>query len=125
MIPCMYDRAQHEILGGELSRWIKTVPPAKDADSFFLYHHRIADTFVIGRWAKDRAFGIFTDFLHIGHSLAEFDRKKAEEFRQRLFAPISATKMARAIQQNARDYTTNRINEDGENQENRQRILQG
>ena len=72
-------------------------------------------------WASDKAFGIFTDFLNLGYSLANFDRKKAKEFRRRLFAPVSPSEMVRAINQSARDYITDRQNEDGKNNDRKTR----
>lgn len=118
MLPCLYDEKQHEILsGGELLEWAKRVAPAKERDRFFLYRHRLHHTFVLARWATDRAMGIFTDFLHIGKSLANFNKEMADEFRRRLYAPTSAPEMAKAITQSQRDYTTHRVNEDGEYQD--------
>lgn len=118
MIPCLYDEKQHEIIsGGELIAWCRREAPAKERDRLFLYHHRVHDTFVIARWASDRAMGIFTDFLHIGHSLADFTKEKAQEFCRRLYAPLQASEMARTINQTSRNYDSIRQNEAAENQE--------
>ena len=122
VFPCMYDEAQHEILnGGELLGWVKREAPADEAERFFLYHHRIHNTFVIARWASDRKMGIFTDFLNLGFSL-NMTRSQAAEFRQRLYAPLTPEKMAKKINQVNRDYTTDRVNEDGEDAENRKEM---
>lgn len=125
MLPCLCDEKQHQIIsGGELIAWCKQEAPAKERERFFLYRHQIHGTFVIARWASDRALGIFTDFLHIGHSLANFDRAKANEFLRRLYAPTSAPEMSRVINQTSRDYNTIRQDEDaeeGERLEKRQR----
>ena len=118
MLPCLYDEKQHKILsGGDILAFCKKVAPTKDRSRFFLYHHQIAGTFVLARWASDRAMGIFTDFLHIGHSLDEFTREKAAEFRRRLYAPLQATDMARTINQSSRDYDSMQQEEAAENQE--------
>lgn len=118
MMPCLYNEDQHEILsGGEIIAWCKRTAPAKEKDSFFLYHHRLHGTFVVGRWVQDRAFGIFTDFFNLGTSLSNFTGEKAKEFKRRLFAPMSAPAMAKAIDQTSKDYTTIRQDEDAENKE--------
>lgn len=118
MMPCLFDTKQHEILsGGDILLWVKKEAPAKEKDRFFLYRHRIANTFVIARWASDRALGIFTDFQNLGYSLSNFTMEKANEFRRRLHAPLSASKMARVINQTSRDYDRGRMDEDGEERE--------
>lgn len=118
MIPCLFDEKQHQIiLGGEIIGWCKRNAPAKERKRFFLYRHRIHRTFVIARWALDRASGIFTDFLHIGHSLDEFTRQKADEFRRRLYAPTQAPEIARAIDQASKNFDKTQQNEIEERQE--------
>ena len=113
MLPCLFNTEQHEILsGGELMVWCRRTVPPVERERFFLYHHRIANTFVIGRWAEDRELGIFTDFLHIGKSLGDFTREKAREFTRRLYSPTSATETAKIIEQSSRDYKTTRLDED-------------
>ena len=127
MFPCLYRPEQHEILpGGEILAWCKRLAPAKDRDRLFLYHHRIHDTFVIARWASpSKDFGIFTDFLHIGHSLAEFTKEKADEFRKRLFKPLQAHDMAKTINQCNRDYSSLRQEEDEVQKEWREERMKG
>ena len=117
VIPCMYDEAQHKILsGGEVLAWIKREAPAGEVERFFLYRHRIHGTFVIARWASDRAMGIFTDFMNLGYTL-NITRAQADQFHQRMYAPLSAPEMARKINQGARDYKTDRTREDWEQKE--------
>lgn len=118
MIPCMFDSAQHEILsGGEVLAWCKRETPAKERSRLFLYRHRLHNTFVIARWASDRAMGIFTDFLNLGHSLSNFNKEKADEFRKRMLAPLSPKKMARTISQSSSDFSSMKQDEDAENRE--------
>lgn len=117
-MPCLFDEKQHHIIsGGELIAWCKREAPAKDKNRLFLYRHQIHETFVIAMWASDRALGVFTDFLNLGYSLANFDRKKAQEFLRRLYAPTSAHEMAKAINQTSRDYSAIRQDEDAEEHE--------
>lgn len=126
MFPCLYDEKQHQIIpGGELIVWCKRKAPAKDRDRIFLYHHKTHGTFVIARWASDRAMGIFTDFFHIGHSLGDFDRNKAQEYLRRLYAPTSAPEMARVIGQTSRDYDSSKQDENAEEQERMEKRRRG
>jgi len=118
----MFDEAQHEIIpGGELIGWIRRKAPAGGRD-FFIYHHRIHGTFVVGRWAQDREMGIFTDFLNLGHSI-NMTRQQAAEFLHRLYCPMSPEEMSRKIEQANRDYTTERINGDGEEYDRKEELL--
>lgn len=115
MLPCMFDNRQHEILsGGEIMPWVETQISPEDKDKFFLYRHRLHGTFVLARWVIDRATGIFTDFLHIGNSLSEFTHAKALEFRKRLYAPLTASKISKAITQSNRDFVSEQIEQDAE-----------
>jgi hypothetical protein len=118
MLPCLYDEKQHEILqGGEIVRYCQKVAPAKDRPRVFLYRHRIYKTFVIAMWAKDRAMGIFTDFLNLGKSLGNFNREKADEFSRRLYKPLSPKEMSQTIESTSRDYSRMRQDEDAEEAE--------
>lgn len=118
MLPMLYNPKQHHIIsGGELIAWCKREAPAKDTKRLFLYRHRVHGTFVIAMWASDRALGVFTDFLNLGYSLNNFDRKKAQEYLRRLYAPTSAPEMARTINQTSRNYDTIRQDEDAEERE--------
>lgn len=103
MFPCIWDSVQHEIVRSDIIDWcIRNVAPA-DKERWFLYRHKIHCTFVIGRWAS-HPFGIFTDFLNLGYSLGNFSHEKAMEFRHRLFAPVSADEISKAVTQSGRDY---------------------
>jgi hypothetical protein len=96
LFPCIYDPMQHEILRSDLLDWCKGQVAPADRERYFLYRHRVHETFVVARWAADK-FGIFTDFLHIGHSLGNFDREMANEFRKRLYSPVSPKEISEAM----------------------------
>ena len=125
MIPCLFDPKQHEIIQSDILDYCKRVAPAKEKERLFLYHHKKEGTFVVARWASDQAFGIFTDFLHIGKSLSAFTKQKADEFRKRYYAPISAPQMADAINQAQRDYKSEQQDNAAEAQEKVERALKG
>lgn len=97
LFPCIYQPEQHEIIRSDIIDWCKrqTKAPAEQR-RWFMYRHRIHGTFVIARWAGDK-FGVFTDFLNLGHSLANFNQEKAMEFRHRLYAPVTPDAINRAV----------------------------
>ena len=103
--PCLFDPLQHELMSGELLDWVKREVAPADKDRYFLYRHKIHRTFVIARWATGK-YGVFTDFLNLGLSLATFGREEAMELRSRLFAPLSADGIAKTIRQVERDHNS-------------------
>lgn len=105
VFPCLYDPNQHQIIHPELGEWVKRQVAPADKERFFVYFHKIHKTFVIARWAQDK-FGVFTDFLNLGHSLANFTREKAQELRERLYAPVGVQAMQKAVAQATRDQVT-------------------
>lgn len=102
LFPSIYDPQQHEILPSGIIGWIERIVAPADKKRWFLYRHKIHQTFVIGRWARDE-YGVFTDFLNLGYSIGNFDNKMAMEFRRRLYAPITAADMSKAVTQAGRD----------------------
>lgn len=107
MLPCFYSPAQHEILHEPTildwcRRQTSDLPLQKQ---LFIYRHRIHSTFVIARWVREPK-GIFTDLLNLGHSLGNFTREKAQEFRGRILAPIPVETFSRTINQASRDFAS-------------------
>jgi hypothetical protein len=124
MIPCLYDKKQHEIIpGGDIIAWCRREAPASEKARLFLYRHRLLGTFVIARWALDRAMGIFTDFLNIGNSLSDFDRRKAGEFLRRMYKPLTAKSISRVIGQANRDFDSAQQDEAEETQERKKEMI--
>ena len=123
MFPCIFDPMQHELVRSDLLDWCKGQVAPAERGRFFLYRHRWHHTFVVARWAGDK-FGIFTDFLHIGHSLGYFDRTMAAEFRQRLYAPISPNDISNAMT-DAKAETRVKNDDSNENIKNFRRKVSG
>ncbi|KKL81115.1 hypothetical protein LCGC14_1998020 [marine sediment metagenome] len=107
MIPCLYNKREHEIIDSEFIQWCKKQLPHDkvERDRLFMYRHKLHGTYVVARWAGE-ALGVFTDFLNLGKSLATVTPQMSVEFRHRMFAPMSAVEMGTAINQSNRDFNS-------------------
>ena len=98
---CQYRPEQHEMLHGDVENWIKRgIPDLKIRESLFVYRHRLHGTFVIGLWVGP---GRFVDVLNMGHSLANFNREKAQQFIRQINDSVSGQQIAKILNQAERD----------------------
>jgi hypothetical protein len=110
MFPCLYDGEQHEILDSEVARWCIREAPADWKDRLFTYRHRIHGTFVVAVWAdKNKRHGIFSDVINLGTSWKGFNHAMADEMMRRMWAPLSPSSMAEQINQQSRDFDSQRM----------------
>ena len=108
---CTFDRKQHMIIDPEFMDWVRRqLPNDHERSKYFCYFHKIWKTFVIARWIS-KGLGLFSDAMNLGHSLGNFNRGMAAEFRRRFYAPLTAKAMATAINQNDRDFTSKRADD--------------
>ncbi len=116
-LACEYDGSQHRLITPELLHWCKR--QASDGelrDSLFVYHHLQVGTFVIARWIN-HPWGLFVDVLNLGHSLANFDKTAAREFRNRVLCPVSAEATARGMRDASSDFRHSRDDSNAEAEE--------
>jgi len=81
----VFNQQRHVVIeqdGFELGRWLSEEPWAQGL-GLFVYFHRQAMTWNIGRWLN-RDAGTFEDVYHIGENIGDFDWKAAWELKRRL-----------------------------------------
>lgn len=121
-----YNSAEHRIIGGDLSRWVDGLiegDPRRKGRLFVVRYNKLG-VFVIAEWLG-KPKDVFVDVLNLGKSLANFDRKGAQELRRRLFAPLTAEGTNRATMEAESDYHHNLQDEDAEETERQERIAIG
>lgn len=100
-----YNSDEHRIIDCELSKFCARLVEGDSnrKDKLFVVRYNKLGVFCICEWlAKPR--DIFVDVMNLGGSLANFTRKKANELRHRLFAPISAEETSEHIASGDSDY---------------------
>ena len=118
-----YNPNEHVILGGELNRYVQTINKESNKKLFVVRYLRFG-TFVIAEWlAKPR--DVFIDVMNLGKSLGNFDRKKANEFRHRLFAPMTCRETSEGIAEEESRYLHERQDENAEELEIEERCSRG
>lgn len=121
-----YSSDEHAIIGGELSIWLKKLMEGDPArkDRLFLLRYIKLEVFCICEWLG-KPKDVFVDVMNLGKSLGNFDMKKANELRHRLFAPITAEDTNQMVAQTESDYHHNLNDEDSEETERQERIALG
>lgn len=98
---CRYNPQEHEILHCELENWLRRNVSPEWKDRFFVYRHRIHNTFVIGLWTYENDGGrYFHDVLNLGETLLSFTRKDAAQLKDLFQDPIkSRTEACRILRE--------------------------
>ncbi len=121
-----YSLDEHTIIDGELSRYITRLTegdPLRRNHLFVVRYNKLG-VFVIAEWlAKPR--DIFIDVLNLGSSLQSFTRKKANELKTRLFAPLTAEGTNQQVAQAESDYHHGLQDENEEETERWERLARG
>jgi hypothetical protein len=121
-----YTPDEHTIIEGELSLWLKRLienDPVRKHKLFVVRYNKIG-TFVIAEWLG-RPKDVFVDVLNMGKSLANFNRKKADELKKRLFKPVTAEQTRRWCSGVDSDYHHNLQDEDAEETERQALVARG
>ena len=121
-----YNREKHTIIEGELSRWLNRLvegDPQREGRLCVIRYNKLG-VLVIAEWLG-RPKDVFVDVMNLGKSLGEFDYKKAQELKGRLFKPVTAEVTRRAIIDNDSDYYHNLQDEDMEETERQELVARG
>ena len=84
----VFDSDQHSIIGGEIGAYISRLAKATDRDFAVLRYNELG-VFCIIEFLSP-LHDVFVDSMNLGKSLANFDRKKADELQHRVYAPITS-----------------------------------
>ena len=121
-----YTPKEHTILDGELSRYVSRLTegdPLRRNRLFVIRYNKLG-VFVIAEWlAKPK--DIFIDVLNLGSSLQSFTRKKANELKIRLFAPLTAEGTNQQVAQAESDFHHGLQDENEEETERLERVARG
>ena len=121
-----YNSEEHTILGGELSEWLGRLvegDPRREGCLFLLRYNKL-EVYCICEWVGGGR-DTFVDVLNLGKSLGDFDQKKAQELKRRLFNPVTAEESSQAIIKNDSDFYHNLHDEDMEETERQERVAIG
>jgi hypothetical protein len=84
----IFDSDQHSFIGGEIGAYILRLAKKTGRDFAVIRYHELGVFCIIEFISPLR--DVFVDTMNLGKSLANFDRKRADELQQRIFAPITA-----------------------------------
>lgn len=121
-----YNTKEHTIIGGDIADFCKRLVEhtPQRAGRLFVVRYNKLGTFVIAEWlAKPK--DIFVDVMNLGKSLANFDRKKAHELRQRIFKPLTAEGTVRQMAAADSNYHHFRQDENSEEWERQEKVARG
>ena len=121
-----YTSDEHTIIGGELSTWLRKLmegDPLRKGRLFLLRYNKLK-VFCICEWLG-KPKDVFVDVMNLGKSVGNFDRKKAQDLKQRLFNPLTTEETCQAVAQTESDYHHNLNEEDMEETERHERIAMG
>lgn len=122
----VYTSAEHTIIRGEMSEWLDRLVesnPRREGCLFLLRYNKLG-VFCICEWVGGGR-DTFVDVINLGKSLGNFEYKKAQELRRRLFAPVTAEETSREIIRNDSDFYHNLQDEDSEETERQERVAIG
>lgn len=100
-----FDTEKHTEIPGELRDFVSRMIAEASGGSRWLtvIRYNQYGTFVIAEWMSPNK-DIFVDVMNLDHSLANFTHEKAQELRQRLFAPTTGAEVARASAEAESDF---------------------
>ena len=121
-----YNPDEHTIIRGELSEWLKRLvagDPQRKGCLFLLRYNKL-EVYCICEWVGGGR-DTFVDVLNLGKSLGDFDQKRAQELKRRLFNPVTAEESTREIVRNDSNFYHNLQDEDMEETERQERVAIG
>ena len=113
MFPTLYTPEQHYIFDSEVARWVCRNAPAGWNDRLFTYHHEDTGNFVVAVWAKE-PFWLLSDIINLGKNMSNFNQVKRDELMRRMWAPDDPIEMAKQINQQERDFNSQRMDKQEE-----------
>ena len=119
----VFDVNKHTIVGGEIGSHIKQLSKKANRDLFVVRYNDLG-VFCICEFMSPKR-NVFIDIMNLGKSLANYDLRKAQELRQRLFAPLSAEETSRSIAAAESDYHHMRQDECEEEKERLKKVAIG
>ena len=125
LVSC-YNVEEHTLIRGELSEWLDRLvegSPQRTGCLFLLLYNKLG-VYCICEWVGGGR-DTFVDVLNLGKSLGNFGQIGAEEFKRRLFNPVTAEESAREIVRNDSEYYHNLQDEDSEETERQERVTIG
>lgn len=121
-----YNPQEHTIIQGEIGPFVERLvehDPKRRGKLFVVRYNKLG-VFCICEWLAG-VYDVFVDTLNLGKSLANFDFKKAQKLRKRLFAPLTAEATCETITGADSDYHHNLQDEDMKETERRERVAIG
>lgn len=117
------DREKHSFVGGEIGEYIKRLANESGRPLSLIRYNDIGSFCIIEFMSPNR--DVFIDTMNLGKSLANFNRSKATELRQRLFKPLTCDDTSRIIADNESTYLHSRQDDNEEETERWNRIKHG
>lgn len=118
-----FDQKEHTLIGGEIGTYIARISKESKRDLFVVRYEKL-NVFCICDWMSP-LHDVFIDILNLKNSLANFDRKMADELNHRLFAPLTAEATSRAIAGAESDYHHMRQDDNEEESERLAKCAKG
>lgn len=121
-----YTSAEHMIIGGEISEWLKQLVEgtSQRKGRLFLVRYNKLGVFCICEWLG-KPLDVFVDVMNLGKSLGNFGRGESLELRRRLFDPLTVEDTARLTTEADSDYHHRMQDEDAEETERNERVAIG
>lgn len=100
-----FESEKHTEIPGELRDFVSRMIAESSGGTRWLtvIRYNQYGTFVIAEWMSPNK-DVFVDVMNLDHSLANFTYEKAQELRQRLFAPTTGAEVARTSAEAESDF---------------------
>lgn len=114
---------EHTRIGGEIGAYIGRLSKQTGRDFGVIRYNALGVFCIIEYLSPNR--DVFIDTMNLGESLANFDREKANELQQRVFAPLTCAKTSELLSQTDSDYHHMRNEWNAEEQDRLERVARG
>jgi hypothetical protein len=114
---------EHTRIGGEIGAFIDRLSKRAGRDFGVIRYESLGVFCIIEYLSPNR--DVFIDILNLGNSLANFNRAKADQLEQRLFAPLTCDGTSEALAAADSDYHHMRQDWNAEEHERLEKVARG
>lgn len=118
-----FDSEKHSRIGGEIGAFIDRLAKQTHRDFGVIRYNELGVFCIIEYLSPNR--DVFVDTMNLGDSLANFNRQKADELQQRVFAPLTCRETSVAMAQTESDYLHMRQDWNDEEQSRLEKCARG